>query len=154
MHGTPQEQVVSSLTAVGAPLWLDAGISTPDSAARAIALGAARVVVGLETLISYELLGAICRRVGSDRVVFSLDLRGGQPVAERMQEKTGDSASRIALRAVSEGVTAMIVLDLARVGARAGLDLAIHWPRPEGRTRRDAPGGRRRAGRVGHRAAR
>ena len=134
MHGTPQEQVVSSLTAVGAPLWLDAGISTPDSAARAIALGAARVVVGLETLISYESLGAICRRVGSDRVVFSLDLRGGQPVAERMQEKTGDSASRIARRAVSEGVTAMIVLDLARVGARAGLDLASI-----GRVRRAAP---------------
>src|SRR5713101_7146605 len=39
-----QGTVVAAVAALGAPLWLDAGVSTADHAHRAFALGAAHVV--------------------------------------------------------------------------------------------------------------
>lgn len=47
---------------------------------------------------------------------FSLDLRAGRPLAG------GEKPADVAKRAVSEGATAVILLDLARVGSMAGLD--------------------------------
>ena len=125
VHGTLQKTLVASLSSLGAPLWLDAGVTSPEAAERAIALGASRVVVGLETLASFEALDEICRRVDGDCVAFSLDLRSGQPITARMPGVATDSASHIAQRAASAGVAAIIVLDLARVGTGSGLDLAL-----------------------------
>src|SRR5262249_54693866 len=75
----PQDRLVSSLAAVG-PLWLDAGVSSTDHARHALTLGAAHVIVGLETLRSWDALDEICRSLGSGRIAFSLDLRDGQPL--------------------------------------------------------------------------
>ena len=75
-----QETVVSAVTALGAPLWLDAGVSSIDQARHALGLGASSVVVGLETLSSYEALAEICAAVGGEHVAFSLDLRDGEPI--------------------------------------------------------------------------
>ena len=93
-----------------------------DDVARARDLGASRVVVGLETLASIEALRDICAG-GSDDVVFSLDLRDG-----RIVTKAGSLANceppEIAARAEAAGIRTMIVLDVARVGAGQGCDLA------------------------------
>ena len=70
----PQDTLVASLAAL-APLWLDAGVSSPDGARHALALGAAQVVVGLETLQSWDALDHICSAVDRQRVAFSLDVR-------------------------------------------------------------------------------
>ena len=71
----PQDAVAAQLAAVGPPLWLDAGVSSTAAALRAVGLSAARVIVGLETLPSFDMLRLICEAVGGDRVAFSLDLR-------------------------------------------------------------------------------
>jgi phosphoribosylformimino-5-aminoimidazole carboxamide ribotide isomerase len=69
-------------------------------------------------------LAAIVGAHGSDRVVFSLDLQAGQPVA-----RTGspDRAGPLPLvqQAVRAGVRAVVVLDLARVGSGVGVDLEL-----------------------------
>ena len=65
-----QDATVARLAALDAPLWLDTGVSSPDRAHHALALGAARVVVGLETLPSFDVLRAVCDAVGSDRIAF------------------------------------------------------------------------------------
>jgi phosphoribosylformimino-5-aminoimidazole carboxamide ribotide isomerase len=116
---------VSGLTRLGVSLWLDAGVTSARAAARAISLGVAVVVVGLETLPSFEVLGEICDTIGGERVAFSLDLRGGQPVSDDIVAGAGDSALRLAERAASAGAAAIIVLDLARVGTGQGLDLVL-----------------------------
>ena len=67
-RGTAQETIVAAMAALGAPLWLDAGVSSVDRARHALDLGAARVVVGLETLPSFDALASICAAVGGDRV--------------------------------------------------------------------------------------
>ena len=118
--------LVRRLAAFEVPLWLDAGISSVDQAQHALELGVARVIVGLETLPSYEVLEQICVAVGGDRVAFSLDLRNGEPiVADSSAVPQGDPADVVAGRAVSAGVGAVIVIDLARVGADTGLDFDL-----------------------------
>src|SRR5687767_8308994 len=77
--GTTNGAVIRGLADV-APVWVDAGISSADSAQRLIELGATRVVVALETLTSFEALSAICATVGGAHMAFSLDLRAGEPV--------------------------------------------------------------------------
>jgi phosphoribosylformimino-5-aminoimidazole carboxamide ribotide isomerase len=122
----PQIEATKSLVSLGAPLWLDAGVRSVDDARRAIDLGVHRVVVGLETLPSFDVLTAICAAAGSDRVAFSLDLRDGQPI---LTNGTGlgdvPSAETIAYLAAISGATTLIVIDLARVGTGRGVDVEL-----------------------------
>ncbi|MBK5189560.1 MAG: hypothetical protein JJD97_15055, partial [Gemmatimonadaceae bacterium] len=104
--------------------WIDAGVRSEGDACALIDCGADRVVVGLETLPGFEILHAIVQRVGADRVAFSLDLRGGEPLAsaETLRAMTPRELVR---RAVDAGVEVVIVLDLARVGREGGADDAM-----------------------------
>ena len=120
---SPHHAIVGNLSSM-APLWLDAAISSPDDARRALDLGASRAIVGLETLASFDTLREICAAVGSERVAFSLDLRGGAPIAPRLDIPSGEPA-HLAARAADSGAGAVIVLDLARVGEATGPDMEL-----------------------------
>jgi phosphoribosylformimino-5-aminoimidazole carboxamide ribotide isomerase len=123
--GQPQRILTAAVARLGAPLWLDAGVRTIAEARDARDSGAARVIVGLETLPSFGALAGICRAAGSERVAFSLDLRDGAPIGGDEVITAGASAHTLAARAVDAGVASVIVLDLARVGTGAGVDLAL-----------------------------
>jgi HisA/HisF family protein len=118
--GRLQEQIIAEVVRLGAPVWLDAGVSSVAGALAARAVGAQRIVVGLETLSSFDALAEICVAVGGDDVALSLDLQNGQPVA--CDAIRTEPPETIARRSVDAGVGAVIVLDLARVGMRKGLD--------------------------------
>jgi phosphoribosylformimino-5-aminoimidazole carboxamide ribotide isomerase len=119
----PQRALVGELAA-GGTLWLDAAVADPAAARAAAELGAERVIVGLETLPSLAALAPIVVALGAERVAFSLDLRDGRPLARDARDRASHPAA-LAERAVGEGAGTVIVLDLARVGAGAGLDLAL-----------------------------
>jgi phosphoribosylformimino-5-aminoimidazole carboxamide ribotide isomerase len=124
VSGQPQHAIVRRLADVG-PMWLDAGISSVEAALDAIAAGATRIIVGLETLTAFDTLADICTAVGSKRVAFSLDLRDGLPI-HRMDARAADMHPQgIAARAVDAGASTMIVIDLARVGTGSGTDPAL-----------------------------
>lgn len=114
-------RTVTDIAALGAAVWLDAGVSSIDRARESIAMGAAHVVVGLETLSSFAALRQICDGIGGRHVAFSLDLRGGDPIGIGH----GDAADVVAARAADAGIGAIIVLDLARVGMKSGVDLNL-----------------------------
>jgi HisA/HisF family protein len=143
LGGAPQDSLVAAVAEV-APMWLDAGVSSADGAQHALGLGAARVVVGLETLPSYDALRRICAVVGGDRVAFSLDLREGEPVVATGAHggvPPGEPAHKVAARAAAAGAGSVIVIDLARVGTGRGLDLDLI-----ARVRDAVPGGTLLAG--------
>lgn len=121
----PHADLLATLAAGRPPLWLDAGVSTVARARRAASLGAARVVVGLETLASYDGLAGVSAALGRGRTAFSLDLRGGAPVPGRSGFHPGRTAAEVARRAAQAGIGAIIVLDLGRVGSAAGPDLDV-----------------------------
>jgi phosphoribosylformimino-5-aminoimidazole carboxamide ribotide isomerase len=120
----PQHALLGLLAAVGSRLVADLGVTNPAQARDALAAGADRIVVGLETLPSFDALGGIVQAHGPDRVVFSLDLRGGQPV---IRAESSHRMAPLALveEAVRAGVRAVILLDLARVGTGEGVDRTL-----------------------------
>jgi phosphoribosylformimino-5-aminoimidazole carboxamide ribotide isomerase len=117
---TPAWSIYAALQAAGFRLWLDAGIRTVEDAVAISRAGILHIVAGLETLADRETLGRLCNQLGSDQVVFSLDLRDGQPIASSAAWRNAD-AFAIAQTAVAYGVRRMIVLDLVRVGLAEGL---------------------------------
>jgi phosphoribosylformimino-5-aminoimidazole carboxamide ribotide isomerase len=117
-----QQSIVADVVALGAQVWLDAGTASADDARRAHALGVTHVVVGLETLPSYDALDDICASLGGDCVAFSVDVRDGTPMG---RVAGGQRPDQIAARAARAGVSTLILLDLSRVGADTGVDVEM-----------------------------
>jgi phosphoribosylformimino-5-aminoimidazole carboxamide ribotide isomerase len=132
---SPQHALVASIVQLGATVWVDAGVTSVASAWQALGTGASRVIVGLETLHSFGQLHDICADVGGERVVFSLDLRGGMPMLAETASIPANTPEGIAASAVDAGVKAVIMLDLERVGSASGVDLSLL-----GTLRRAVPG--------------
>jgi phosphoribosylformimino-5-aminoimidazole carboxamide ribotide isomerase len=122
--GAWHARILREIVDLGLPVWLDAGCRSLEAGRRAINLGTAQLVVGLETLSSLGILTAISKHLGRDRVAFSLDLRRRQPVAMSGCLPSGITPTGVAARA-AEVVGAIIVLDLAQVGMKCGPDLDL-----------------------------
>jgi phosphoribosylformimino-5-aminoimidazole carboxamide ribotide isomerase len=116
----PNGDAFRSLAADGFEIFIDAGLHDVPSAESIFACGAAKVVVGLETWSAPAELGHLCKTAGSERVIFSLDLKRGMPLGDLTQWQTADPLM-IALRAVDAGIRQIIVLDLAQVGSGTGV---------------------------------
>src|SRR5579872_2189915 len=120
LHERPNGNVYRELSHAGFKLLIDAGLRNAESADAILAAGATQVVAGLETWPCALELRSLCERVGSERVVFSLDLRQGLPMGDLAQWKTTDPLD-IAVSAVDAGAREMIVLDIAQVGVGGGV---------------------------------
>jgi phosphoribosylformimino-5-aminoimidazole carboxamide ribotide isomerase len=126
----PAWAVYEQLRAAGFRLWVDAGLRNEHQGTTLAGAGIDTVVAGLETVPGPEVLATLTERLGQ-RVVFSLDLRGGLPLAAW----GAADAWAIASEAVRCGVRRLLVLDLARVGTGQGTGteelcarLAAAWP--------------------------
>ena len=128
-----QDDAIRRIAQLGVPLWFDAGVSSVERARQALDLGASRVIVGLETLPSFHALRSICSAIDGRLVAFSLDLWSGEPIAGRAIPH--EAPEQLVARAADAGARSVIVLDLARVGTRAGVDFELL-----GRIRKAAPG--------------
>jgi phosphoribosylformimino-5-aminoimidazole carboxamide ribotide isomerase len=95
----------------GASVWIDAGVRTVEDGVRLAEVGT--LVAGLETVAGLDVVERLASRLG-DRLVFSLDLRRGAPLA------WSEDAEGIARSVVERGVRRLLVLDLARVGIGEG----------------------------------
>ena len=117
--------LLGQIAALGAPVWVDAGVTTPAAANAVLEAGASAVIVGLETLTSLEALSEISQAIGGQRVAFSVDLRDGMPITLPGAEHSRWSAAETGKSAAEGGAGTIIVLDLARVGSGRGPDLEL-----------------------------
>lgn len=115
----PALDVYRQLRDDGFRLWLDAGLRTAADAEPLLEAGVETVIAGLETVACPAALSALVERVGAERLVFSLDLRGGAPLA-RPGAWEGADACAVAAAAIAQGVRRLLVLDLQRVGVGTG----------------------------------
>src|SRR5262245_44885158 len=120
LHQRPNREIYSALAHEGFELLVDAGLRNVDSAESVLAAGATSVIAGLETWPGPDELAALCRAVGTDRAIFSLDLKHGRPLGDVSHWRTAEPLA-IAKRAVEAGIEEMIVLDLAQVGIGRGV---------------------------------
>ena len=112
--GAPADvAMIASLSTV-AEIWVDAGATTHEQAAALGRAGAARNIVGTESLGP----GAIDRADGPPRVL-SVDLRDGRLISPR-PELAGREAPAAAPLATALGVGEVLVIDLVRVGSSSG----------------------------------
>jgi phosphoribosylformimino-5-aminoimidazole carboxamide ribotide isomerase len=121
-EGRSPHPVLAALAAE-ARVMVDAGVSDPEDARRLLAWGVSAVVIGSETLAAANAIEAL-GGTGGGRLVFSLDTREGaviSPDAALAATAPLDVLARLA----RAGWRETIVLDLARVGAGTGPDLAL-----------------------------
>jgi phosphoribosylformimino-5-aminoimidazole carboxamide ribotide isomerase len=121
-------QLAEFHTGFAGALLVDAGTNTPGGALEVLSCGASDVVVGLETLHAFSDLVSIVSVVGPSRVVFSLDLRLGNPVLHpALQDAAGIVPDPVSLasQAMDAGVSTLLMLDLGRVGTGCGVDLGM-----------------------------
>lgn len=116
--GEPVWPIYTILRDAGFRLWIDAGVRRVTQACHLADAGVESIVVGLETVEGPRQLADIAHTLG-ERMVFSLDLRQGEPLGNR-DLWGGRDAESIAVEAVRCGVRRLLVLDLARVGLGGG----------------------------------
>ncbi len=128
---TPDYRLLRALIDLGAALWVDAGATTVGAAHALIELGVARVIIGSESLRARAQLAALATGVDPDKLVLSLDQQDG-----RLRAPADVAGADDLLRAARDaGIRNIILLDLARVGARVGppvellADLRARFPR-------------------------
>ncbi len=132
LAGAPlDEATLAALAAVARP-WVDAGATSPERAAALNRAGAARNVIGTESLAPEGSLqrsapgphrsGPGLERSTPDPVpppVLSVDLHGGRLISPR-PELDGREPAAVAPLARALGVRELLVIDLARVGSGTG----------------------------------
>jgi phosphoribosylformimino-5-aminoimidazole carboxamide ribotide isomerase len=119
-HRDVIRQLADDLTA---ELWIDAGIADPATVRRWLDAGADRAVIGSETLPSLDRLDAMCQVHPVERLVFSLDVKGGRLLAAG---KLADwKPLQVLAYLAQRGWSDIILLTLDRVGTGTGPDCAL-----------------------------
>ncbi|MFP6764685.1 MAG: HisA/HisF-related TIM barrel protein, partial [Planctomycetaceae bacterium] len=120
LRGEPNWQILSQLQQEGFELLVDAGVSNVDDATAVLQAGASQVIAGLETWPLLSSLEMLLRRLGEDRVLFSLDLTGGRPISQFRDLPTQDPVE-IGTCVLEAGARKLIILDLDSVGTGSGI---------------------------------
>ncbi len=107
---------------LGVQPWVDAGVSGEEAAARLLEAGAARVIVGTETLSEMAALRALRAAVSAEQLIVSLDV-GADGVLSRCPALSGREPLDALEALAAEGVTDVILLALTHVGTGAGPDI-------------------------------
>jgi len=102
------------------------GLRTPAAVDIALATGAARVALGTALIRDIEFAGSLVMRHGPDRIVASIDVRGGLALGEGWREGAGGlpAADAVAMLA-SAGVATFEVTAIERDGLLEGPDLTL-----------------------------
>ncbi len=136
-RGMPQLALIRRVIETMREVWLDGGFRVLTSVSPWRDDPRVCPVLGLETIAGPEAVKAIVDAFGAGRVIFSLDLRDGVPLADERRWGALD-ATRIIGQVIDAGVRRVILLDLKRVGVGRGpgtLDLlgrlATHHPNIE-----------------------
>ena len=120
---TAHRETIAAL-AREARVMVDAGVTDVAEVGRLLELGVERVVIGTETLADERALERLRAALPDAPLVLSLDLRAGR-VLSPQPELQGLGAPEVLARLGGSSVREAIVLDLARVGAGGGPDVAL-----------------------------
>jgi len=110
------------MTKTNLDLMVDAGIADINKARKVIETGVSKIVVGSETLSSLGFVRKAVNTFGENKVVVSIDQKGGKVLSASEAIASMDPVS-FAQKLASLGVRQIIFLDLDRVGTEHGINL-------------------------------
>ncbi len=122
-HQANLETVRRMAAAIGIPLQLGGGLRDEDAIERALAAGAARVVIGTRAAESVDFVTQAVRRFGGERIAVGIDARDGMAAIKGWTQTTGVSALDLAAKVAAIGVSAVIYTDIATDGMLQGPNL-------------------------------
>jgi len=105
-------------------LMVDAGIAELTKAERLLKAGVSKIVIGTETLRSLDFVNQAVEFFGENRVVVSIDLKGGKVMSVSENIKSMNPIP-LAQKLEKTGVSQIILLDLDRVGTEYGANVKV-----------------------------
>jgi len=105
-------------------LMVDAGIANIAKAHEVMEMGVSKIVVGSETLRNLSFVSQAVNTFGEDKVVVSIDQKGGKVLSASKAVASMDAIS-VTQKLASLGVFQVILLDLDRVGTEYGINWSL-----------------------------
>jgi phosphoribosylformimino-5-aminoimidazole carboxamide ribotide isomerase len=105
-------------------LMVDAGIANIAKAHELMEMGVSKIVVGSETLRNLNFVSQAVNTFGEDKVVVSIDQKGGK-VLSASKAITSVDAISVTQKLASLGAYQVILLDLDRVGTEYGINWSL-----------------------------
>ncbi len=123
--GTPAnlDHVERIAQGVTVPVQVGGGLRNVDAVERAIAAGAARVVLGTAAYTDIDFIDTVLERY-RDRVVVSIDVRAGKLAAAGWTEQTQIPAESVIEQLAGRGVQRFVYSNIERDGMLEGPDLS------------------------------
>ncbi len=106
---------------VNAKLELGGGIRSLDTALEWLE-HVDRIVLGTLAVSAPEVVDALLKKVSPERVVVSIDARGGRVAVKGWAETSEMAATALAERVAAQGITQVIYTDVSRDGTLRGVD--------------------------------
>jgi len=110
-------------TAVDIPLQLGGGLRTLADIERALKLGMTRVILGTVALRQPCVVAQAIEEFGVERIVVSIDSRGGNVAVRGWQEVSEISVLALAQSMHAQGVQRVVYTDIARDGMLTGINV-------------------------------
>ncbi len=105
-------------------LMVDAGVTDLNQARQLLQNKVSKLIVGTETLQTQDFLKDAIDFLGSEKIIVSLDLKAGKVLSKSESIRLKDPLT-VARELEASNVAELIVIDLARVGTREGVDLLL-----------------------------
>jgi phosphoribosylformimino-5-aminoimidazole carboxamide ribotide isomerase len=115
------EHLERIVAAAGVPVQYGGGLRTLEACEGAIAAGATRIVLGTAAFADVDLLDESVQRFG-ERVVVSVDVRGGEVASAGWTESTGVGPEAVIERLQDRGVRTFVYTSVDRDGMLEGID--------------------------------
>ncbi|HIL30098.1 MAG TPA: 1-(5-phosphoribosyl)-5-[(5-phosphoribosylamino)methylideneamino]imidazole-4-carboxamide isomerase [Dehalococcoidia bacterium] len=128
VQGTPVHlKVISAIVrALDIPVQVGGGIRDLAASDAWLEVGVDRVVIGTAAVRDPEMVQAVCRKHGSDRVVVSVDAKDGVVALQGWKEASTKTVFELAEEMAQIGVVRILYTDIARDGALTGPDFATN----------------------------
>ena len=120
-------EIISSIVkTLDIPVQVGGGIRDLSSAEAWIEIGVARVVIGTAAVRDPDMVQEVCRKLGSDKIVVSVDAKDGLVALQGWQESSSVTVLDLASQMAKLGVVRLLYTDIARDGALTGPDLVTN----------------------------
>ena len=119
--GDNRDTIEEVARTVNAKLELGGGIRSLDTALEWLE-HVDRIVLGTLAVSAPEVVDALLKKVSPERVVVSIDARGGRVAVKGWAETSEMAATALAERVAAQGITQVIYTDVTRDGTLRGVD--------------------------------